>query len=237
MRFSSAPADRTPPAICSTRSSTTSQPLAIHERRRDRTAGACSSATREQRDAARAALASALGDRLLALSAVDVDDEDWARRSQAVLEADPGRPADRRAAVGRSEGAATRPVDRHRALHGLRHRPSRDDAAVPGVAAAASISRGARVMDVGTGSGVLALAAWKLGAADVVAIDNDPDALAERARQHRAQRRRRAIEIIQADLSTLRTDRSRRGPGQPDRRGPAALRRRSEKHGLGGSSA
>jgi hypothetical protein len=40
-----------------------------------------------QRDAARAALASSLGDRLLELSPADVDDEDWARRSQAALTA------------------------------------------------------------------------------------------------------------------------------------------------------
>jgi ribosomal protein L11 methyltransferase len=159
-----------------------------------------------QRDQARAALASAFGDRLLALSAVDVEDDGWARRSQASLEA---------VHVGRITVAppwdvpASRDPDRILIViepsmgFGTGHHAT--------TRLCLELMQqidfgGTRVMDVGTGSGVLALAAWRLGAASVIAVDYDPDAL-QNARDNIARNGgTESIQVVQSDLSAVTAD-------------------------------
>lgn len=166
----------------------------------------------EDRDAA----ADAVGRTLPALRVhpVDVADEDWARRSQQNLKA-----------VRAGNLVIAPPWDVPRGSAGSKGTL----AGLPVIVIEPSMGfgtghhattrlcllllqqlelRGARVADIGTGSGVLALAAWKLGAAEITAMDNDPDAL-ENARANIARNGAGgAIEIIQDDLHGLRIERS-----------------------------
>jgi ribosomal protein L11 methyltransferase len=61
---------------------------------------------------------------------------------------------------------------------------------------------GRDVLDVGTGSGLLAMAAARLGAARVCAIDRDPNALAAAAEGFHRNRLTNRVELRQADIST-----------------------------------
>ena len=135
--------------------------------------------TEADRDAAQAAVAAACGPHVQT-SATSVADQNWAARSQADLQS---------IQVGRvvvappwdvPTGDATVVVKIRPALgFGSGHHPT-TRLALLGLQQLDL--RGRDVLDLGTGSGVLAIAAVKLGARQATGIDHDPDAL-ESARE------------------------------------------------------
>ena len=158
-----------------------------------------------QRDKAGAAILRAIPAQLVNVAAVEVPDEDWARRSQQDLK--PVR-------AGRLVVAPPWDVPRSGDTPVIIIEPSTGFGTGHHQTTRLCLEllqelelRGARVIDVGTGSGVLALAAWKLGASDVVAVDNDPDAL-ENARANFARNGAGpSIDVILDGIETLRVER------------------------------
>ena len=141
-----------------------------------------------ERDRARAGLAPAFPG--FAISAFDLPDEDWAARAQADLHAvSVGRivvapPWDVIVRIQPSMGFGTgHHATTRLCLAGLQQLPVRERS----------------VIDVGTGSGVLAIAASLLGATAVVGIDEDPDAI-EAARENVAINAGAVVELRVADL-------------------------------------
>jgi len=129
-----------------------------------------------ERDRALTALPSAFPD--LDITAVDLPDEDWAARSQANLKSiqvgdlvvSPPWDMDQ---AGLKPGTTTVLIQPSMGFGTGHHATTRLCLA----ALQRANVRGRSVIDVGTGSGVLAIAASLLGAAPVTGLDDDPDAI------------------------------------------------------------
>lgn len=71
------------------------------------------------------------------------------------------------------------------------------------VAAESLVSPGARVLDVGTGSGILGIAAARLGASEVIALDIDPVAVRAARTNVRLNRLSRVVAVLQGSPEEL----------------------------------
>jgi ribosomal protein L11 methyltransferase len=158
-----------------------------------------------ERDRAAAELRASFAGRLARVESADVPDEGWARRSQSGLTAirigrivvappwDAGAGLGMQIVIDPSTGFGTGHHETTRLC--LRILQELDFPV-------------RRVIDVGTGSGVLAIAASMLGAASVAAVDNDPEALRNARENSERNGCTGRVEVLESELSALAIERA-----------------------------
>jgi ribosomal protein L11 methyltransferase len=163
-------------------------------------------ASPEARDAARAALESADAWRArVDVAPVDVEDEGWAERSQASLQAvQVGRlivapPWDVPATDTRADDALLVIIEPSMGFGTGHHQSTR----LCLQALQAIDLNGRLVLDLGTGSGVLAIAAAALGAKSVIALDDDRDAVQAAQENVRLNGMDDRVTVERIDLATM----------------------------------
>ncbi len=157
---------------------------------------------RDDADRARAQAGLAALDRGLAIEAVDLPDDNWVARSQQALTAiTAGRfvvapPWDVPPRV--ADGLHLIVIEPSMGFGTGHHATTRLCLRALGAVDVA----GRTVVDVGTGSGVLAMAAALAGAGAVTAIDNDPDAVAAAERSAVLNTLPRPVRFVAGDVAT-----------------------------------
>jgi ribosomal protein L11 methyltransferase len=171
-----------------------------------------------RREAAARALGAAFGSHLFT-QAVDVEDEDWAARSQAELGS---------VTVGRVTIAPPWDAPEKRDLESFSPDPVENDSRSRFLTVVIQPSMGfgtghhattrlmlkalqtidlhrRKVLDIGCGSGVLAIAAAGLGARSAIGVDIDPDALQSAAENVRLNGVEERVRLQQCDFRELRS--------------------------------